>query len=250
MKNTILRFIILLFAPSTFFGQQKSIEYNNQQWLHYYNQSKITEKWTFLGDFGYRWKNNFSEKTQYIVRIGAGFQLNSTISLNAGIAYLGTYKGDEIYRTELRPYQDLVVKNKYLKATIEHRIRAEQRFFKTKSTGADNFNFRFRYRWMTTIPVITFNAENPYKKLSINIGDEIFINAGKEIVYNVFDQNRLLIGATMQFNKKWALSFTYNHQRSAKNTPAKYGQDAIFWFAARHNLDFSTKKEKCTYCNL
>ncbi len=63
----------------------------------------------------------------------------------------------------------------------------------------------------------------------MNIGDEIFINAGKEIIYNRFDNNRILVGSTFQINKNLNLSFIYNYQLGQRNNKAAYEHSDIFW---------------------
>ena len=70
-------------------------------------------------------------------------------------------------------------------------------------------------------------------------GDEIFINGGKDIVYNIFDQNRILIGPAFKLNDQFTFTFTYNGKYAALNLPSEFTYNHIFWLAIRHNLDLS-----------
>ncbi|MBV6639080.1 MAG: DUF2490 domain-containing protein, partial [Cyclobacteriaceae bacterium] len=120
----------------------------------------------------------------------------------------------------------------------QHRFRLEERFFSSRDEFGtqSNFNLRYRYRFMASIPIITFKNE---KKLLINIGDEILINSGKEIIYNIFDSNRLLIGPAIQINPKLNVSILYNHLFAQQNEVNAFSQTYILWFAVKHKISLN-----------
>jgi hypothetical protein len=86
--------------------------------------------------------------------------------------------------------------------SLQNRYRVEARYFVNILDSGDipksNFNFRLRYKIIAAIQILNFKRNKVTKTLFLNIGDEILINAGKEIIYNMFDNNRLTAGLTYQ----------------------------------------------------
>jgi Protein of unknown function (DUF2490) len=239
--------ISLLFTVLNANAQSKIVEEGNQQWAQYYGQVKLTEKWNLLADGGYRLGDNFTKKVQYIVRAGIEYTINPSLRLAAGFANLGFYSGQKINKTEFRPYEEMSIKNTFPKFDFNHRFRIEERFFNPVLDGKierpGTFNFRFRYSFMVGIPMVTLSKKNRDKKILLNIGDEIFFNAGKHIVYNVFDQNRLIISPTVQFSKNFAVSFTCNNQFAATTTAKTYDHTNVAWLQVKQKFDFTRKKK-------
>ncbi len=246
LRNIIISTLVGLFFwafSSTVQAQTKNVSYTNQQWVHYNNQIKFSQKWTLLTDAGNRFRDKFAHQSQYIVRTAIGYQVDPNVKVALGFAHLGFYSNDKLSRLEYRPFQEISLKQKYKNAEGGHRLRVEERYI--RSTGTENgpvtydFSFRFRYRYLFTFPLVSLSSTHPDKKLLFNVGDEIFINAGKKIVYNVFDQNRVLIGPTLKVNNHLAFNLLYNHQFSASNAPGRYRQDYILWLGINHTIDVS-----------
>ena len=229
-------------------SQTRIVNRSEQQWLQYYAQIKVAEKWTALADAGYRATDFLNDPLQYIVRGGVDYGINPNLHVAAGFAHLGFYSGGKENRIEFRPYQELLNKNKFNKVELTHRFRVEERIFHTVVNGAiqhpATFNFRFRYFFVASIPLFQLSKKNADKKVLLNVGDEIFINAGKEIVYNVFDQNRFLISPTLQVNPVFLISFTWNSQFGATSKQATYNYASVAWLQIRHKINFDPKKQR------
>lgn len=234
--------MLLLFIP-TFIQAQKNIETSNQQWFQYYNQVHFSEKFSLLSDIGFRMKEQFSHAAQHVIRTGVGYQLNKECRLVVGIGHFGSYSSERINKIEFRPYQELTLKQKLEKVGLTHRFRVEERYFKTIENGniiaGTTFNFRFRYRFAIGIPIVSFSNI----KISFQVADEILINAGRSIVYNMFDQNRILLGPEVQFNHQFSISLNYNYQYAALNKPAYYKSDHILWLGLMHKLTLKEAKK-------
>ena len=209
---------------------KKDISYTNQQWSQYYNTIKVSEKWSIISDYAFRWRDSFENKNQFVIRAGMGYQVNSNILISPGIAYVGYYKNNSLSKLEIRPHQDFIIKHKYGKLKMAHRFRFEERFVHNKSDDSDSFVFRLRYRIMLNLPIIK-------NILSFNIGDEIFANIGNDIVYNVFSKNRLITGFSYKANDNLSVSMLYNNQFGAKNNPGIYQQDQVVWLGIKHKVD-------------
>ncbi|MFW5644793.1 MAG: DUF2490 domain-containing protein [Bacteroidota bacterium] len=248
-KRTILigpLIFALIFLAKTVDAQEKSISRGEMTWLQYYNKTTLSESWMWKTDAGYRWTDFFEESKQFITRTSIGYALNPLIRISAGFAYLGYYTSGNMNRVEYRPYQEMTLMNDFQYFDISHRYRLEERFSRLTGNKGDensgNFNFRFRYAFMLKIPVLKLSATNPQRKLVLNIGDEIFLNAGNEIVSNLFNQNRFIISPGIQFNKNLSLHLTWNSLFASKAESAKYNHFDVFWVQVKHGSNISIKR--------
>lgn len=238
--GTILLFVFSLTAFAQE-NQEKKIIQSNQEWIQYYNKTNFTDNWLLLFDTGYRRKDAFENPLKYHFRAGLAYQFNPHVSLLAGLAYNGIYTENTVGRYEIRGYQELVIKHKYNKIKTQHRIRVEQRNFRHKETNQKNFNHRFRYRMTVNFPLFSFSKKADTPQLRFTIGDEIFINTGKEIVSNMFAANRLIMGPSVKINEDLTLVFSYIYTFTSTRVPNEYRHIDIFLLALKHNLDLRKK---------
>ncbi len=235
--------IFILGSTSHIYGQQKTLQHSGQQWIQYYNQLKLNSRWMLLSDGGFRWRDHFTERSLYIVRIGATFSFGDLLRVGGGLATTGSYSAAGLNRVEIRPYQEMLLSTVFAKVGIQHRLRIEERFFK-EVVGGDitqnhNFNFRFRYQMLATVPLIKIWIDKREHQLALSVSDEIFLNAGKEIVYNYLDKNRFVIGPTLQVNKNVNIGLLYNYEFSQLNAPASYTHTDVIWLTLRHQMSLS-----------
>ncbi|TDQ16455.1 uncharacterized protein DUF2490 [Algoriphagus boseongensis] len=214
----------------------------SQQWIQSYHEGKISTKWTALLDGGFRWREGFSISTAYIIRGGIGYSITPSLRIAAGFANLGLYGEGKVIRYEYRPYQEIQLKTPLGKIGLSQRFRIEERFYEDRSPISNfelpDFNYRFRYSVMFAIPLFQLSKNEPNRRLVLNLGNEIFWNAGKQAT-RVFDQNRLILSPTLQWNKQLSISFTYNRQFASTLKEDFYLLSNIAWLQIRHNLDFS-----------
>lgn len=216
-----------------------------QAWIQSYHEAKVSDRWTVLLDGGFRWRDGLNQKSAYIIRGGMGYSVSSKIRLAAGFANLGFYGDEKVIRHEFRPYQEASYKTTWGAFGISQRLRIEERYFVDRVSEFENtsFNFRFRYSIMLGIPLANLSAKNSDRKLILNIGDELFLNAGTEISSNVFDQNRAIFSPTIQWDKSLSISLTYNHQLGSTLAPDSYTLSQVIWLQLRHTLDFRSSLE-------
>lgn len=190
-------------------------------------------------DGGFRWREGF-QPNAYIIRGGLGYSITPKLRVGGGFTHMGTYNEKRISRHEFRPYQELSFRSNLSKLTLGQRLRIEERFFKDRLLDQANtsFNFRFRYSILFGIPIATLSSKQPSRRLVFNVGDEVFLNAGKEITHSTFDQNRLILSPTIHWNKALSISFTYNSQFASTPEPNTFLHSHIAWIQIRHNMDF------------
>lgn len=225
---------------------QKSITRNNQQWVQYFNQLKMSDKTTLYTDVSIRRANVMKDMSLLTFRTGIGYNLTNNIQGITGLACFTTYSENKASRIEFRPFQDFNTTSALGKLTILHRLRLEARYFRKitegKITTDDNFNFRFRYKLTLAIPVAKLSSTDADKKLFLNLADEIFINAGKEITYNMFDNNRYTSGVALQLSKSFNMSLNYIYQfgqRYTSSTSYAYEHTDIILLSFVHKLSLT-----------
>lgn len=235
---SLLSILFFLLCQNKAFAQKEVVR-SEQVWLQSYHEAKVSEKWTLLLDGGFRWRDGVDDKLAYIVRAGAGYALTPRLRAAAGFAHLGGYAGEKVIRREYRPYQELQLKDQLGRLNLSQRLRIEERFFDDLAVGVStvDFNFRFRYSVMVGIPLLRLSAKNPDRRLVLNVGDEVFINAGRQITHNVFDQNRLILSPSLQWNKDLSIALTYNSQFASTPAPEVFLHSKIYWLQLRYNVD-------------
>lgn len=231
---------LLLFPLDTF--PQRRVTQVSQQWIQSYHEAKLNHRWIALLDGGFRWRGGFTNPSSYIVRGGIGYSILPNLRVATGFAHLGFYSQEKVILQEFRPYQEIQYKSQLGKINLNQRIRIEERLFKDKSIQTPrselDFNFRFRYSIMFGIPIFQLSSKTLDRKIILNLGNEIFINAGKQAA-QVFDQNRFIISPTIQWNKSLSVSLTWNSQFASTPIANTFVYSDVVWFQIRHNLDFN-----------
>jgi hypothetical protein len=141
-------------------------------------------------------------------------------------------------RSEIRPHQEVNYAHSTGKLKFSHRMKVEERFFlKTKSSGQD-FNFRFRYKFQIQIPLTPSNNKYP---MALNLFDEIMFNAGKSIVHNVFDQNRIYAGFQTKLSDAWASEIGYMNWFQQRPSDSGFFDRHILRLAFTHSIKIREK---------
>jgi hypothetical protein len=229
-----------VFLPISDISAQKTKSSSNQQWIQYYSNIALSERWSLVSDYGLRRREHLSEWSQMLVRVGAGYQIHPSVKGVVGMAFLTFHKGGDRTKVEYRPYQELGSVQSFAKLRIQHRLRIEERFFQSTNENGDpsSFNFRFRYRLLGSYPVADMNGEREAGSFLIYFGNEILVNAGSEIIYNQFDSNRVLIGPAFQWRPNLTLSLLYNYLYAQRNQPETFTETHVLWLGIKHKLEF------------
>jgi hypothetical protein len=237
--NFLWTILFISASPGSVFAQEKTIQYSDQQWFQYDANVHLSKKLSALFCTGYRVKELMREPVLYKTVGGLSYSLSKNLKTAAGIYYVGDYTSFHISKTEVRIFQELSLKNEFKKLFLNNRVKVEQRWFHYIE-GGNTFNFRFRYRFMLGIPVKKWNNSS----WSVQIGDEVFFNAGKNIVYNTFDQNRVLIGTTFKLNSVLAFYLVYNRQfRSSSSISGHYYREDVLWLGIKQNFLLHKKRK-------
>ncbi|MDW8417980.1 MAG: DUF2490 domain-containing protein [Chitinophagales bacterium] len=208
----------------------KDVTRQSLAWYTGWLSVRFHPRWSWQSDFGNRifmqpwaqhqmfFRTHFRyHTTRYNTDFAVGFSVFGSSPNNPRAAH-------KLIVPELRPHLEAILRNEFSSFSLEHRFRAEARFFhntdtlRTTLTGGFTFsNFRFRYRLMANIPIWKISE---HRSLNGKIGNEIFINAGRDIVINIFDHNRIMASLAFQVNKWmiWEAGYIYWYQLNENGT--------------------------------
>jgi len=248
MRHCAVLIVVLAFSGAHPLLAQKDIEYQEQTWFGYFNQTRITNKSGFWLDAHLRFTDHFTGRLgQSIIRPGYIYYLSDQTRLSAGYAYVTNYSvTDDLPDVpEHRTWQQIQWYDKRQYFNMMQYVRLEERFRKTLA-GTElsddyKFNYRIRYNISFTIPLKGKSVEP--KTPFIFVNDEVMINFGEEIVYNYFDQNRFFAGIGYQFTKHLNAQIGYLNvfqQRTSGNEFIHTDAIRLFVF---HSLDFRNKEK-------
>jgi Protein of unknown function (DUF2490) len=250
MKKKIIFTLLFLFILKTNFSQSvKSTEHLQQVWAAFYNQTRFGNKWEFGADVQLRTKekffNNFS---QAIFRPDLSYYLNDETKLTLGYAYINVFPGDNhknISQPEHRPWQQILWHTRYSKFRLLQFLRLEERF-KHKILNNDeladgyNFNYRLQYNFLAQVPLSKKKFQP--NTFSFFMSSDLFINFGKQIIYNYFDQARFSTGFTYHVNKHDNLQVGWMNIFQQLSAGNKYRSNNVVRVSYFQNLDLRNKK--------
>lgn len=211
-KKLVLLLCLICFG--SWAQTEKKIDSQTILWLRYYNQLSLNDKWSLHSEFENRLFLNPVTENLFGIRSQVRYKLNNTVELGGGVGFTSVATQDPEKTTdfmipEFRGQQDIVWKNTIGKIQLNQRFQIDERFIrnasKTELLPGTTFNWRFRFRIQAEYEF----WEKKQQFLKAIIHDEILINAGKSIVKNTFDQNRIYAAIQYGVNKKIALELGY-----------------------------------------
>lgn len=246
----ITLFFAFSFWPKTSVAQ-KDVTHQQFIWYGYFVTVPIDENWSVITEVQERHFIHPFAQHQWSLRTHIHRKLGET-GWEASAGFAGFFQSPnnpyselELVEPELRPHVEMAYKQKLNKLTIDHRYRAEVRYFHRLNLGATDLadgyffeGFRFRYRILASFPIWKLK-EN--KLLKVVAGDELMVQAGKKVNYT-FDQNRLIAGLNFTFSQELNLDLTYQKWINQRQTGGFYSRD-IIRFTMNHKL-FSSKAKQ------
>ena len=246
MKNKIGLSILLIIGAKGVLAQ-KHTQKIEQAWAAYFNQTRFSNKWGMWLDAQLRTKDDFfNGLSQSLVRPGVTYYVNDNVRLTAGYAHFWFYPADnhnKITQPEHRLWQQVQWFTKYKRNRTIQALRLEERYRRkilNDSTLASGytFNYRLRYNFSWQIPL---SKEIKKGSWALVLNNEVFVNFGKQITYNYFDQNRFFTGFAYNTTPTSYLQFGYMNIFQQLASGNSYRSTSIARVAYLHNLDLRKK---------
>jgi len=244
-------FTILFFSYSLYSQGVKNVEVTDQNWLTYAGRFRVSNKLDFMVESTLRSKeHSINQVSQSLVLVGFFWNVNNFVKLATGYQSISTQPATskiKIAQPEYRPWQQIVLLSNFSSKKITQRLRLEERFRKVllnDSTLAPEtpFNFRFRYLFSAELPLS--KKESILKNMSLVLSDELFIQAGKQVVYNYFDQNRITAALKYKINQGNSLQFGYINLFQQLPVGNKFRNFNILRLVYFQNLDLRKRRKK------
>jgi hypothetical protein len=248
MKRNFISLVLLLFVNQSGIAQ-KQVNTFEQTWIGYLNQLRVSKNWGIATDFHIRTKDKFYRDLSVgVFRTGLTYYFTDNTTATAGYAYFHYFPDDghsNVAQPEHRFWEQIQWNNNYPGIRLQHRIRLEERFrrkIKNDDALANGYNFNYRARYnLTFFTSLSKRAFAP-KTLSFFIGDEVMLNFGKQIVYNTFDQNRVLAGFNYHINSHNNFQFGYMNVFQQLSSGKNYKVFHVARIYYLHTLDLRRKK--------
>ncbi|WP_185144797.1 DUF2490 domain-containing protein [Elizabethkingia sp. JS20170427COW] len=196
---------------------------------------KASPKWSAYAEFQLRGNERYSTFDYYEIKGGVGYNVAKKHQILLGLGRYGTYKNRSISQEEFRLWLQYTFNQEIGKLDLDHRVRAEQRFFHASQTGENTTANRFRYRLSLSYPL---NKDNIQKgALFANIFDEVFVGPKD----NALKRNRIYSGLGYVISDNVTASSGYLWQREFSNKGNKNLH--YLYFALTFKID-SSKEPK------
>lgn len=178
---------------------------NTNAWYMYFGDHAVTSRWAVHAEAQVRRSGGTLGSEgwqQLLLRPGVIYTITPQLRVTAGYAYIDTwpYGGLPAARKfgEHRTWQQVQATHATGRLQWQHRYRLEQRWVDVPLTGAaraadgdfdQRYTNRMRYLARVTVPLRGRTLDPG--ELYVSAYDEIFVNWGRNVGRNVFDQNRL-----------------------------------------------------------
>jgi hypothetical protein len=244
-------FISMLFLYGKCALAEKNIIHQSLIWYNYIQNLKINDRFTLQTDIQERHFINPLKQSQFTIRptfktaiknnwdIGIGFCVflnnsDPTVSYNLNIP-------------ELRPYLEANHQQKFKRVSTLHRFRIESRFFQNTEDEQLRKGFSFnsmRFRYQFGIDILLNKPKDEKHALKLRILDEFMLNFGKNIVYNLFDQNRISLFVQYAPVKAVAIEVGYINWFQQRISGSNFFSRNIFRLGIVHNIVLHKSEKK------
>lgn len=193
---------------------QRVVDRNANGWFSYLGDHRIKEQWSIHTEAHLRRADLGASAQQVLLRPALNYHLTSDVMFTFGYSY---YRNErygafpiQAANWENHLYQQVQLKSRYGRLSVQHRFRMEERFIaalRTEPGTASGYSFtgytyqsRFRYRVGATVPLGGSGTIDPGTWF-LSAYDELFLNFGASDRLDHMHQNRISLLVGHQF---WA----------------------------------------------
>jgi len=192
-------------------------------WTNYTGIHPISDKWRVLAELQFRQYDAGRQPMQRFVRTGLLRVLSPGVRVGGGYLFAHTFPPEDFVPTVIRFSEHRLWQQFDMNATTgkfswNHRYRLEQRWLqRLGTTGPDSaqpigWNYSNRLRYMARVVRAPGGGAPKNGKLYLAASNELFMNFGQKVRFNLFDQNRAFVGVGKQWSPKLRTELGYmNH---------------------------------------
>lgn len=212
-------------------------------WFGFYTKYHFNDKWAYYGEYHVRRRNGFEDMAQIYLRFGVTYSLAKYADLTVGVVnpyYWAPDQDDpnlDNVVPQFRTWEQLVFATPFDHIKMYHQVRVEQRYKRDYEKGSSfKLTHRFRYKLTLYVPLNKPAFEN--HTLFLSMYNEIFIQAGKSVVYNHLEDNRAFAGLGYNLSEQVQVQAGYMYTFRHYKGPHTYEHRSIFRLSFYHHLDF------------
>lgn len=257
--NQLSRLIVLIFVISAnqviaqtngpTLPDEKQISSSSGVWLGFYTKYHFNDKWAYYGEYHVRKRNGFDDMAQVYLRFGATYTVKRYLDVTVGFVhpfYWAPNQDDanvDRIVPQYRLWQQAVLATPFEHIKLYHQLRMEQRWRRDYVKGSPfKLTHRFRYKMTVYVPLNKPAFEN--HTLFLSLYNEIFIQAGKSIVYNHLEDNRAFAGIGYNLNEQFQIQGGYMFSFRHKGSPFDYEKRHIFRLSLYHHMDLHLNRHR------
>lgn len=182
----------------------------------YFGNHKFSQRLGLHAEVQIRRSDMFSNWQQLLLRTGLDFYAGQ-VRYTVGYGYIETYPYGEYPVAKAFPehriWQQALVSNPVGRVKMSHRYRLEQRMIGNATTGEfQNGRYENRFRYMFRANILLSGQTLEPGEFYIGLYDEIFVNFGNDVAYNLFDQNRAYAALGYSIGKIGRVEVGYLYQ--------------------------------------
>ncbi len=227
--------LFMLWSKDAFCGS-KQVATQALTWTRLTNTLQIDSHWSVYSEADSRIFDSPAKENQVLLRLMARYGFKQGVTLGAGVVGSFNFPSNPdasvfLMTPELRACVDVTIQNRYGIITLNHRNVFENRFVHNASStelqAGYKYIFRYRYRLQAEFQLWKKNTHI----LKLILSDEMMLQMGKSIVYNVFDQNRAYAALYYEPFKWLGFEAGYLHQFQQRSTGIDFYSRQIFRFS-------------------
>lgn len=216
-------------------------DYNTIGWYAYGGDHRLGEHWTIHTEAQVRRTGFITDWQQWVLRGGLDYQVVPRFKVGGGYAYLNTYAyglhpvADAGTYPEQRFYEQVQLADQVGYFEVNQRLRLEQRFIGLPGAAGPLTNRavwqrqnRVRYQLKLAFPLQGPTIDD--HELYLSGSEELFVNFGRDVTTNVFDQNRLTAGFAYRIHEGFRLELHYISQIMQQYEPNLRSGFPVFEF--------------------
>ena len=198
-------------------------DYNRIGWFVYEGDHRLGPRWTIHTEYQCRRVGFITDWQQSLLRGGLGYQVLPRLKIGGGYTYLNTHPygahpaADAGTYPEQRICEDVSLSDTVGRFSLVQRVRLEPRWIGVPGASGSLSNAavwqrqnRIRYQLAVEFPIQGPTLDD--NEWYLTGFDEVFLNFGREITTNVFNQNRLAGGLGYRFQENFRVELQFLNQ--------------------------------------
>lgn len=213
--------VIGIFTATTLAYANRQYAHQANGWYMYFGTHKVSERWSLHAEAQWRANQIIAKPQQLLLRAGINYHLSNWGMLTAGYCFVETWpygkQPVKVAFPEHRIWQQFQTKSASGRWEFVNRLRMEQRFVQLPIMSDSVYVpgkpvYTNRARVLNRVSISLSKKALTDKSVYLSVYNELFINFGKNVALNIFDQNRAYVALGYVISKIGRVEAGYMNQ--------------------------------------